>query len=158
MTQNLAADLPELGDPIELVARFVVRQDWFLKQTRAGSVLVDVPGQWGNYQLSVDWQDQLQTLCVEATLDLLFDDVPVPRLETLLSDLNSHLFMGISGLTADQRQVQAIACAAFARGGRGYTRTNRRCGGYSAWPCEQAAPAFAQLIAPDQLASSARSW
>ena len=43
MTQNLAVDLPELGDPIELVARFVVRQDWFLKQSRAGSVLVDVP-------------------------------------------------------------------------------------------------------------------
>ena len=36
MTKNLAADLPELGDPIELVARFVVRQDWFLN--RPGSV------------------------------------------------------------------------------------------------------------------------
>ena len=157
MTQTYAADLPELGDPIELVARFVVRQDWFLKQTRAGSVLVDVPGQWGNYQLSVDWQDELQTLCVNATLDLLFDDVPVPRLETLLSDLNSHLFMGHFRLTPDQRQVQ-LHYVLLLRGAGGATPEQiEDVVDILLGQCEQAAPVFAQLVfTPDQPASPVR--
>ena len=157
MAQNLAADLPELGDPIELVARFVVRQDWFLKQTKAGSVLVDVPGQWGNYQLSVDWQDELQTLCVEITLDLLFDDVSVPRLETLLSDLNSHLFMGHFRLTADQRQVQLHYVLPLRGAGGATPEQIEDVVDILLGQCEQAAPAFAQLVfTPDQPASSAR--
>ena len=39
MINRSAADFSELGDPIEMVARFVVQQDWFLKQTHADGVL-----------------------------------------------------------------------------------------------------------------------
>ena len=39
MTDRSACDFSELGDPIELVARFVVQQDWFLKQTHADGVV-----------------------------------------------------------------------------------------------------------------------
>jgi len=106
MIDRSVADFSELGDPIELVARFVVQQDWFLKQTHADGVLVDVPGQWGRYQMRVDWKDDLQVLCVHVMLDLLFDDVPAVRLETLLSDLNENLFLGHFRLSSDKRQVQ----------------------------------------------------
>ena len=116
-----------------------------------------MPGQWGNYQLSVDWQDQLQTLCVEATLDLLFDDVLVPRLETLLSDLNSHLFMGHFRLTADQRQVQLHYVLPLRGAGGATPEQIEDVVDILLGQCEQAAPAFAQLIfTPDQPASSAR--
>ena len=47
MKDRSTADFSELGDPIELVARFVVQQDWYLKQTHADGLVVDVPGQWG---------------------------------------------------------------------------------------------------------------
>ena len=90
MKNRPLANFCELGDPIELVARFVVQQDWYLKHTHADGVVVDVPGQWGHYQLRVDWQDDLQVLCVHVILDLLLDDVPSERLETLLSELNDH--------------------------------------------------------------------
>ena len=53
----------------------MVQQDWYLKQTHADGLVVDVPGQWGQYQLRVDWQDDLQVLRVHVMLDLLFDDV-----------------------------------------------------------------------------------
>ena len=35
MKDRSPANFSELGDPIELVARFVVQQDWYLKQTHA---------------------------------------------------------------------------------------------------------------------------
>ncbi|GIR97040.1 MAG: hypothetical protein CM15mP100_2600 [Alphaproteobacteria bacterium] len=106
MKDRSPANFSELGDPIELVARFVVQQDWYLKQTHADGLVVDVPGQWGQYQLRVDWQQDLQVLCVHVMLDLLFDDVPAVRLETLLSELNGHLFLGHFRLSSDKRQVQ----------------------------------------------------
>ena len=39
-----------------------VYKDWYLKQTHADGLVVDVPGQWGHYQLRVDWQEDLQVL------------------------------------------------------------------------------------------------
>ena len=156
MTDSPAADLPELGDPIELVARFVVRQDWFLKQTRAGSVLVDVPGQWGTYQLCVDWQDELQALCVEITFDLLFDTVPLPRLETLLCDLNSHLFLGHFRLSSDRRQVRLHYVLPLRGAGGATPEQIEDVVDILLGQCEQAAPAFAQLVfTPDRPVSSA---
>ena len=106
MKDSSPANFSDLGDPIELVARFVVQQDWYLKQTHADGLVVDVPGQWGQYQLRVDWQQDLQVLCVHVMLDLLFDDIPAVRLETLLSELNGHLLLGHFRLSSDKRQVQ----------------------------------------------------
>ena len=111
MTDRSSADFSELGDPIELVARFVVQQDWFLKQTHADGVVVDVPGQWGQYQLRVDWHEDFQVLRMHVVFDLLFDDVLAARLETLLTDLNVNVFLGHFRLSSDKRQ-SALLCAA----------------------------------------------
>ena len=119
MNYRNAADFSELGDPIELVARFVVRQDWLLKQTDASGVLVYVPGHWGQYQLRVDWQDDSQFLCLHVTLDMLFDDVPIGRLEAMLSQINEHL-LGISDCHLKNVRCNFL-CSAIAWGRRRYS-------------------------------------
>ena len=155
MIDRSVADFSELGDPIELVARFVVQQDWFLKQTHADGVLVDVPGQWGRYQMRVDWKDDLQVLCVHVMLDLLFDDVPAVRLETLLSDLNDNLFLGHFRLSSDKRQVQLYYVLPLRGAGGATPEQIEDVVDILLGQCEQATPAFAQLvIAPDRPASS----
>ncbi len=156
MTDRYADDFSELGDPIELVARLVVQQDWLLKQTQSDRVVVDVPGQWGQYQLRVDWQEDLQVLCVHVMLDLLFDDVPAVRLEKLLSDVNAHLFLGHFRLHSDKRQVQLYYVLPL-RGACGVTPEQiEDVVDILLGQCEQAAPAFAQLVfAPERSASSA---
>ena len=156
MTDRSACDFSELGDPIELVARFVVQQDWFLKQTHADGVLVDVPGQWGQYQLRVDWKEDLQVLCVHIMLDMLFDGVPAMRLETLLSELNDHLFMGHFRLSSDKRGVQLYYVLPLRGAGGATPEQIEDVVDILLGQCEQAAPAFAQLVfAPDRPASSA---
>ena len=83
----------------------MVQQDWYLKQTDADGLVVDVPGQWGQYQLRVDWQEDLQVLCVHVILICCLT-MCRRRLETLLSELNGHLFLGHFRLSSDKRQVQ----------------------------------------------------
>ena len=156
MKERSPANFTELGNPIELVARFVVQQDWFLKQTHADGVVADVPGQWSQYQLRVDWQEDLQVLRVHVMLDLLFDDVPAVRLEKLLSELNGHLFLGHFRLSTDKRQVQLYYVLPLRGAGGATPEQIEDVVDILLGQCEQAAPAFAQLVfAPDQLASSA---
>ena len=62
-----------LEDPIELVSRLVIAQDWFLKKTSAHALLADVPGRWGHYQLLADWHADTEVLNVEARLDVLVE-------------------------------------------------------------------------------------
>ena len=157
MINSFAAEFSEFGDPIELVARFVVKQDWFLKQTRADCVVVDVPGQWGQYQLRVDWQKDLQVLRLHVVLDLLFNDVPAAQLETLLSELNDHLFLGHFRLSFDKSQVQLYYALPLRGAGGATTEQIEDVVDIMLGQCEQAAPAFAQLVfAPDRPTSSAR--
>ena len=156
MKDRSPANFSDLGDPIELVARFVVQQDWYIKQTDADGLVVDVPGQWGQYQLRVDWQEDLQVLCVHVMLDLLFDDVPAVRLETLLSELNGHLFLGHFRLSSDKRQVQLYYTLPLRGAGGATTEQIEDVVDILLGQCEQAAPGFAQLVfAPDRQASSA---
>jgi hypothetical protein len=156
MKDRSPANFSELGDPIELVARFVVQQDWYIKQTDADGLVVDVPGQWGQYQLRVDWQEDLQVLCVHVMLDLLFDDVPTVRLETLLSELNGHLFLGHFRLSSDKRQVQLYYVLPLRGAGGATPEQIEDVVDILLGQCEQAAPGFAQLVfAPDWQASSA---
>lgn len=156
MINKSTSDFSELGDPIEMVARFVVQQDWFLKQTHADGVVVDVPGQWGQYQLRVDWQQNSQVLSVHVLLDMLFDDVPMMRLETLLSNLNDHLFLGHFRLSSDKRQVQLYYVLPLRGAGGATPEQIEDVVDILLGQCEQAAPAFAQLVfAPDQPALSA---
>ena len=157
MTNRFSADFSELGDPIELVARFVVQQDWFLKQTRADGVVVDVPGQWGQHQLRADWHDDSQVLRLNVILDLLFDDVPAAQLETLLSELNDHLFLGHFRLSFDKCQVQLYYALPLRGAGGATTEQIEDVVDILLGQCEQAAPAFAQLVfAPDRPMSSSR--
>ena len=156
MKDRLSADYSEFGDPIELVARFVVQQDWYLKKTHADGVVVDVPGKWGQYQLRVDWQEDLQVLCVHVMIDLLFDDVPMVRLEALLSELNGHLFLGHFRLFSDKRQVELYYALPLRGAGGATSEQIEDVVDILLGECEQAAPGFAQLVfAPDRLASSA---
>ena len=156
MIDRSTADFSELGNPIELVARFVVKQDWFLKQTHADGVVVDVPGHWGQYQLRVDWQEDLQVLRVNVMLDLLFDDVPTVHLKTLLSDLNDHLFLGHFRLSSDEREVQLYYVLSLRGAGGATPEQIEDVVDILLGQCEQAAPGFAQLVfAPDRQALSA---
>ena len=53
-----------LAHPIDLVTRFVVRQDWLVQKQDQDAVLAEIPGRWSDYQLAVSWQDGEETMLV----------------------------------------------------------------------------------------------
>ncbi len=88
----------KLGHPIDMVSRFVTRQDWYLHRTSEDRLLAEVPGRWGQYQLRAEWQDDAEALLVRCHLELSLDDDMKGSMALLLSRLNQNLWLGYFSL------------------------------------------------------------
>ena len=80
--------------PIELVSRFVMQHDWYVRQSARNAILADIPGEWSHYQLSVTWQDEAEALVVICHLDLPYNDECREALLQVSSALNQELWLG----------------------------------------------------------------
>ena len=80
--------------PLELVARFASRQEWFLHRTNIDRLIADVPGRWGQHQFCAEWYGIEETLDVSCNLDITFDNIQLSEVTTLTSLLNQDLWLG----------------------------------------------------------------
>ena len=83
-----------LDDPIELVTRFVVNHDWLLQSRGENVVLVEVPGKWGDYQLTVIWRHDEAAMQVSCRIDVQTDPMRYGEVALLASLLNKQIFIG----------------------------------------------------------------
>ena len=83
-----------LDDPIELVTRFVVSHDWLLQSRGENAVLVEVPGKWCDYQMSVVWRHNESAMQVNCRIDLQTDPMRFGEIALLVSLLNKQIFIG----------------------------------------------------------------
>ena len=147
-----------LEDPIELVSRLVIAQDWFLKQTSAHALLADVPGRWGHYQLLADWHVDTEVLNVEARLDVLVDRKNELAVQRLLAELNTELYRGHFQLSPDRQHI-ILRCRLPLRGAGGATREQiEDIVDVLLGQGEQAAPVLCQLVygqMPEDIAATA---
>ncbi len=80
--------------PIDLVSRFVMQHDWYVRQSARNALLADIPGEWSHYQLSVTWQDDAEALVVICHLDLPYQEDTREALTQVSSRLNQELWLG----------------------------------------------------------------
>jgi hypothetical protein len=90
---ELQHEIP-LGDPIELVTRFVTNHDWLLQRRAENAVLAEVPGKWCDYQLAVTWQGHEEAMQVTCRIDVQCETHRVGELALLAALLNQQIFMG----------------------------------------------------------------
>jgi hypothetical protein len=135
-----------LEDPIELVSRLIIAQDWFLKKTSAHALLADVPGRWGHYQLLADWHADTEVLNVEARLDVLVERKDELSVQRLLAELNTELYLGHFQLSPDRQHI-ILRCRLPLRGAGGATPEQiEDVVDVLLGQCEQAAPVLCQLV------------
>ena len=113
-----------LGDPIELVTRFVATQDWLLQRRAENAVLVEVPGKWCDYQLAVTWQHNEEAMQVTCRIDVQCDENQFGEIALLAALLNQQVFMGHLALDITTGELEVAAYIAAARGWWGYARTD----------------------------------
>ena len=127
-----------------MVARFVVQQDWFLNRLMPMAWLWVFPAS-GAISCGLIGKKNSQVLCVHVCLICCLT-TPAMRLETLLSSLNDHLFLGHFRLSSDKRQVQLYYVLPLRGAGGATPEQIEDVVDILLGQCEQAAPAFAQLV------------
>ena len=95
-----------LGDPIELVTRFVTTQDWLLQQRGENAVLAEVPGKWCDYQLAVTWQHNEEAMQVTCRIDVKCDKSRFGEIGLLAALLNQQIFMGHLALDVETGELE----------------------------------------------------
>ena len=94
MATGTALQDQTLAHPIELVTRFVARQEWLVHKKQRNAIIAEIPGQWSDYQLAVSWQDDDETMQVICRIDVQADVTMLGELAMLAALLNQHLFIG----------------------------------------------------------------
>ena len=144
-----------LAHPIDLVTRFVARHDWLLRQRAHNAVLAEIPGKWSDYQLSVTWQDNEETMQVSCRIDVQAADEQLGELALLAALLNQDLYIGHLALDLHNCELELRHTLALRGAGGATPEQIEDVVDIMLGECEQAYPAIHQVAAGQMAAAEA---
>ena len=119
------------SNPIDLVDEISSRNDWAAERTSADELTLTVIGQWCDYNVSLNWRDDLETLHIACAFDAKVPDNRLPEVYRLVAQINEQLWLGhfdvwtqeglimfrqglmLNGALATIHQCEALLKAAF---------------------------------------------
>ena len=119
------------ANPIDLVERIANDQDWSFERTTEEELTLVVAGTWTDYQVSLNWRDDLETLHLACAFDFKIPDNRLNEVYRLLAQINEHLWLGhfdlwagdgllmyrhglmLNGAVATPRQCEALLQASL---------------------------------------------
>lgn len=144
-----------LAHPIELVARFVARHDWLLRQQARNTVIAEIPGRWADYQLSVTWQDSEEAMQVTCRIDVQAADEQLGDLALLAALLNQDLYIGHLALDLKNGELELRHTLALRGAGGATPEQIEDVVDIMLGECEQVYPAIHQVAAGQMAAAEA---
>ena len=135
-----------LAHPIDLVTRFVVRQDWLVRKQDADAILAEIPGRWSDYQLAVSWQDGEETMLVVCRIDVRADRAQLGELAMLAALLNQQLYIGHLALDLSTCELELRHTLALRGAGGATPEQVEDVVDIMLGECEQVYPAIYQVV------------
>ncbi len=86
--------LDKRGNPIEVVERMAARNDWMFERSSAEELRIVVTGKSADYQLSYTWMQEIEALHLACAFDLKVPERPRAEVYTLISMINTRLWVG----------------------------------------------------------------
>lgn len=82
------------NNPIDLFERLAVAHDWAIDRTNSDEVSMVVGGTWADYNLSLNWRDDLEALHLACAFDFRVPDNRLHELYRLTAQINEQLWLG----------------------------------------------------------------
>jgi hypothetical protein len=120
-----------VSNPVDLVEEIASRNDWAIERTGADELTLTVTGQWSDYNVSLNWRDDLETLHIACAFDAKVPENRLPEVYRLVAQINEQLWLGhfdvwtqeglimfrqglmLNGALATTYQCEALLKAAF---------------------------------------------
>ncbi len=91
-----------LGNPLDLVERIAIANDWTYDRTAEDELAAELPGQWCNYRMWFSWQNDMGIFHLACALDVKVPQAKRVGLYHLLALANEKLWLGHFDLWSDE--------------------------------------------------------
>ena len=91
--------------PIRLMARFVDANSWLLHHSSDSVISVEIPGRWSDYTITFAWQDDLDALLVNASMDIFIVSQQMGEGRKVVNGINSQMWLGNFDLSEEEGTV-----------------------------------------------------
>lgn len=80
--------------PLDLVEQLALTHDWSHERTGDDELILFVDGTWCDYQLSLNWRDDIESLHLACAFDLKVPDARLTEIFRLIARINEQLWVG----------------------------------------------------------------
>jgi hypothetical protein len=87
-------DFNRLFNPVDLVENIACVQDWDFERSSEDELTMCVAGHWCDYQISLNWRDDLESLHLACAFDLKVPRARLAEMHRLLVQINEQLWIG----------------------------------------------------------------
>jgi len=87
-------DFNRLSNPVDLVENIASVQDWAFERSSEDELTLSVAGAWCDYQISLNWRDDLESLHLACAFDLKAPRGKLSEMYRLLVLINEQLWLG----------------------------------------------------------------
>ena len=80
--------------PIDLIEQIASDNDWATERTSADELTLIVAGQWSDYNVSLNWRGDLETLHIACAFDAKIPENRLNEVYRLVAQINEQLWLG----------------------------------------------------------------
>jgi hypothetical protein len=90
------ADYQAVGDanPIDLIEHVAAGHEWACERTSDDELTLVVAGSWADYNVSLNWREDLETLHLACAFDFKVPANRLPEIYKLIAQINEQLWVG----------------------------------------------------------------
>lgn len=82
------------GHPVDLLEAIASTHDWAFERSTEDELSLCVAGTWSDYQISLNWRDDLEALHLACAVDLKVTDTRLSEVYRLMATINEQLWIG----------------------------------------------------------------
>jgi hypothetical protein len=83
-----------VNSPIDLIEQIASSNDWATDRASEDELTLIVAGQWTDYNVSLNWRDDLETLHIACAFDAKIPDNRQNEVYRLVAQINEQLWLG----------------------------------------------------------------
>lgn len=83
-----------LSNPVDLVEQVASMHDWSIDRTNEDELTLAVAGSWTDYNVSLNWREDLETLHIACAFDFKVPDNRLGEVYRLIAQINEQLWLG----------------------------------------------------------------
>jgi hypothetical protein len=120
-----------VANPVDLVEQVAASHEWATDRSSDDELTMVVAGSWADYQVSLNWREDLESLHIACAFDFKVPDNRMTEVYRLIAQINEQLWLGhfdiwgkeglimfrqglmLNGTVATDRQCEALLKAAL---------------------------------------------